>query len=197
MGSPHSDPVPDIHARPVAQDKAPPAEMSEERPPRSRGGFIRLLATGFGAGRAPFAAGTVGSLWGPPLAGIVQYLAGPPETAGAIARALVIAAALFAAGVWICTRTAREFQARDPRSIVYDEYAAFPIVFLLVPLSWTSAIAGFVWFRVFDILKPWPIQRIERLPGGLGIMADDFVAAAYSAAALVVTMRVLAAFGIA
>ncbi|MEX1095727.1 MAG: phosphatidylglycerophosphatase A [Planctomycetales bacterium] len=154
------------------------------------GRFARLLATGFGAGYAPVAAGTVGSLWGLPLVWCVQRIPGGPAVQGAIAFGA------FVAGVWICTRAARDFRAKDPRQIVYDEYTAFLVVFLFVPLTWTSAVAGFVWFRVFDILKPWPIDRVERLPAGLGIMADDFVAALYAAAALLLTVRVLAMFGV-
>lgn len=160
------------------------------------GRIIRLLATGFGAGHSPVAAGTVGSLWGLPLVWCVQLVVGPPETPGAVSATLAVVLALFVAGVWICTRAARDFRAKDPRQIVYDEYTAFLVVFLFVPLTWTSAVAGFVWFRVFDILKPWPIDRVERLPAGLGIMADDFVAALYAAAALLLTVRVLAMFGV-
>lgn len=165
------------------------------------GRLARVLATGFGVGYAPVAAGTVGSLWGPPLAWLVQFAIGrildlPPTDPRAVALMLVVAVILFVLGVGVCTRAARDFQAKDPRSIVYDEYTAFLVVFLFVPVTWTSAVAGFAWFRVFDVLKPWPINRVERLPAGLGIMADDVVAAVYAAAALSLTMHALALFEI-
>lgn len=181
-------PHPDARSRESGEERT-------RRPPAPR--LVRLLATGFGAGHAPVAAGTVGSLWGPPLVWLVQFVAGTPPSPRAVTATLFFAAVLFVAGVWICTRAARDFQAKDPRGIVYDEYTAFLVVFLFVPLTWFSAVAGFAWFRVFDILKPWPIRRVERLPAGLGIMADDFVAAVYAAAALLLTMEVLAMFGIA
>jgi phosphatidylglycerophosphatase A len=96
---------------------------------------------------------------------------------------------IFLAGVAICHRAAREFNGKDPKQIVFDEIAAFPIVFLFVPINWATAIYGFIWFRLFDILKPWPIKKVESLPGGLGIMADDFVAGVYAAAALMFTIN--------
>src|SRR5690606_37886717 len=107
------------------------------------GRLARLLATGFGVGYAPVAPGTVGSLWGPPLAWLVQRLVGAPPAPRSVAPALVVAAVLFVLGVWVCTRAARDFKAKDPRSIVYDEYTAFLVVFLFVPVTWISAVAGF------------------------------------------------------
>jgi phosphatidylglycerophosphatase A len=75
--------------------------------------------------------------------------------------------------------------AKDHQAIVWDEIAAMPIVFLLVPLAnWKVALAGFALFRFFDILKPPPARQLERLPEGLGIMADDLMAAIYACAVL-------------
>ena len=73
---------------------------------------------------------------------------------------------------------------KDPGQVVFDEIAAFSVVFLFVPISLRSAILGFLLFRLFDVWKPWPARRLERLPGGLGIMADDFAAAVYAAGGL-------------
>jgi phosphatidylglycerophosphatase A len=78
---------------------------------------------------------------------------------------------------------------------VYDEIAAIPLVFLSVPLTFSTAILGFLWFRVFDIAKPWPVHRLERIPGGLGIMIDDVAAALYAAIALWISMRLWSAVG--
>lgn len=140
------------------------------------------LATGLGVGYVPFAPGTVGSLWGLPLVWGMQQLT------GSLTVHLVVAAGIFALGIPVCTRAARYFGRSDPGSVVFDEIAAFPIVFFAIQLDYVTACAGFVWFRLFDILKPWPILRLERLPGGLGVMADDLMAAVYAAAALRLTL---------
>jgi phosphatidylglycerophosphatase A len=75
--------------------------------------------------------------------------------------------------------------------VVCDEIAAFAIVFALTPVTWMTAAVGFAWFRVYDIAKPWPISRLERLPGGWGIMADDLLAGVFAAAALHGTLWLL------
>jgi phosphatidylglycerophosphatase A len=99
------------------------------------------------------------------------------------------------AGIPICGRAARLFGRPDPGSVVYDEIAALPLVFLSVPLVFSTSLAlptailGFLWFRVFDILKPWPVHRLERLPGGLGIMIDDVAAAIYATIALWLSLK--------
>lgn len=148
--------------------------------------ILLALATGFGAGYSPLVPGTVGSLWGPPLAWLVQLV--PIEVAGnRLVGQAVAALVLFLVGVPICEYGVRRFGAKDPRQVVFDEIAAFPLVFLFVPVGWRTALLGFLWFRVFDIWKPPPIRQLERLPGGLGVMADDALAGLYAAAALFVT----------
>lgn len=84
---------------------------------------------------------------------------------------------------------------KDPGAVVFDEIAAFPVVFLLVPVDLTTGLLGFLWFRFFDIAKPWPIRWFERFPGGWGIMADDLVAGVYSGASLWLTVRLLEVSG--
>ncbi|HVX11340.1 MAG TPA: phosphatidylglycerophosphatase A [Pirellulales bacterium] len=148
---------------------------------RSWGGAIAtFLATGFGVGLVPFAPGTFGALWGLPLAWGLEHLP--------IAAQVAVIIALFGVGVPICTAAARHLGGRkDPGSIVLDEIASLPVVFLLLPLqgwSWTVAVAGFALHRLFDISKPPPARQLERLPDGLGIMADDFAAAVYANLAL-------------
>ena len=94
------------------------------------------------------------------------------------------AAILFLVGIPICAAGARLLGTKDPGAVVFDEIAAFSVLFLFVPFTLWTAVAGFVLFRLFDIWKPWPARRLERLPGGLGIMADDFVAGFYASGCL-------------
>jgi phosphatidylglycerophosphatase A len=138
--------------------------------------LILFLATGCGLGYASIAPGTVGSLAGLPLAWGLHQLPVWAQCAGAVL--------CFIVGIPICGSGARQLGLNDPGAVVFDEIAAFAVVFLLTPFSLLSAALGFVLFRVFDILKPWPARRLERLSGGLGIMADDFAAGVYSAAVL-------------
>lgn len=138
-----------------------------------------MLGTGLGLGRFPIAPGTVGTLGGVPLAwGIAQL---PSLWAQAI---VVVAVCLL--GVPICTRAARALGgAKDPGSIVLDEIAGLSITFFLVDLNgWPIVVAGFLLFRLFDVTKPPPARQLERLPAGLGIMADDWMAGAYANLAL-------------
>ncbi len=147
--------------------------------------LILALATGLGTGYSPVAPGTVGSLVGLALAGGL-HAAELPAAAYAAA-----AAAIFLLAVPICASAARHFNVQDPPPCVYDEIAAFPVVFALVPFTVGSAIAGFLLFRLFDIWKPWPVRRLERLPGGWGIAADDLMAGSYAGACLWALMTLL------
>lgn len=137
---------------------------------------ILLLATGLGTGFAPKAPGTFGSLLALPLAWGMQQLP--------IAWQYVAAAAVVVLGIPICDRGAKLLGAKDPGAVVFDEIAAIVVVFLFVPFSLATAIAGFVLFRLLDITKPWPLSALEKLPGGLGIMADDLAAGVFTGAAL-------------
>jgi phosphatidylglycerophosphatase A len=138
--------------------------------------FVLCLVTGLGLGRIPSAPGTFGSLLGLPLVSGLQHL--PPVAQG------IAAVVLFLIGVPLCTRGARLMHAKDPGAIVYDEIAAFPVLFLVARLTPFTAIAGFALFRLFDITKPWPVRQFEKLPEGWGLMADDLVAGIYAGAAL-------------
>ena len=97
---------------------------------------------------------------------------------------LLIGLAMFVVGVPICAKGAQLRNTKDPGSVVWDEMAAFPIVYAFVPLHgkslWMILIAGFVLFRIFDIWKPPPVRQCDKLDGGLGIMVDDTVAALYA-----------------
>ncbi|MCA9080946.1 MAG: phosphatidylglycerophosphatase A [Planctomycetaceae bacterium] len=139
-------------------------------PPRPNATWIVWLAEGCGLGRAQQAPGTWGSLLGLPLVWLLQLSPWPEWTCG------IAAVGMFLIGIPVCAAGMRYYQKPDPGHVVFDEIAAFPIVFLLVPLNWWSAPLGFGLFRLFDIAKPWPISRAERIPGATGVMADDTIA---------------------
>ena len=140
--------------------------------PRSRSLPV-LLATGLGIGYVPFAPGTFGSLPSLALAWGLDRLAG--------GWAVAAGAALFAlAGTWAADRAATHFGVTDPRQVVVDEIAGQLIALTFLPLGAGVLAAAFVLFRIFDILKPWPANRLESLPGGSGIMADDLMAGLYA-----------------
>jgi len=154
-----------------------------------------FLATCGGIGRVGFAPGTCGSLVGIPLSLATGWLAtvgsarfGSGWLTIAVEAALVAAICLVA--VPICTRAAHRLgRGEDPGAIVIDEAAALPLALLAVPFagrSWPVLVAGFLLFRLFDISKPFPCRRLEELPAGLGIMADDWGAAAWAAAGLAI-----------
>jgi phosphatidylglycerophosphatase A len=135
-----------------------------------------LLATWFGAGLLPVAPGTWGSLAALPFAWAIATLFG--QTALLIAAAIV-----FCIGWWAAEQVGRASGVDDAGSIVIDEVAGQWLTLAVVPPS-TAWVLGFLLFRLFDITKPWPARSAERLPGGLGVMADDIVAALYAAALL-------------
>lgn len=138
---------------------------------------VLLLAFGFGTGLSPRAPGTVGSLLGVALA-----LAASPLP---LEARLAIGLALVAAGVWLCGAAARRVGVHDHPGIVWDEIAALYLLLQLSPPSIVLYPLGFALFRLFDILKPWPIRDLDhRLGGGTGIMLDDLAAALYAASLL-------------
>ena len=94
-------------------------------------------------------------------------------------------------GIRLCTRAGQLLGRTDPPSVVWDEIAAFPIVFAGVPLTPWTAVLGFLWFRLFDISKPFPVNRLERLPAGWGVMCDDLMAGVYAALGLRATIWLL------
>lgn len=136
------------------------------------------LATGVGVGLVSPAPGTIGGLWGLPLAWALAFM----EPAGQ--QIAILISVLVAVGICSCAAQALG-GSKDPQAIVLDEIVALPIVYLGVgqrsPAVW---VAGFLLFRLFDISKPFPARQAERLPTGWGIVADDCVAAAYACLAL-------------
>ncbi len=134
---------------------------------------VHLLATGFGAGLLPKAPGTFGTLAAVPF---YLLLARLPLSVYLVALVLGILA-----GIWICGRTSRDLGVHDHPGIVWDEFAGFFVTMIAAPAGWLWVVVGFVLFRVFDILKPWPIGWLDRrVQGGVGIMLDDLLAGAYA-----------------
>ena len=141
-----------------------------------------LVGTGFGVGHAPWVPGTFGSALGLALhAGLTLVGGWPAATAG-----LLVVTTL---GFWSAGAAARELGRRDPGQVVVDEIAGQMLSLLFVPLTAGTALAGFFLFRLFDILKPFPCRRLERLPGGSGIMADDLMAGLYANLVLLALVR--------
>jgi phosphatidylglycerophosphatase A len=134
-----------------------------------------MIAFGFGAGLAPFAPGTFGTLLAWPI-GWFFADAYPPNLP------LFFIALFFLVGIWACGVTGRRLGVHDHGGMVWDEFVAFLLVLTIVPRSFAWQLAAFVAFRFFDIVKPPPIRQLDRsLHGGLGIMLDDFVAGVYAA----------------
>jgi phosphatidylglycerophosphatase A len=123
-------------------------------------------------GYAPVAPGTFGS-----AAGLAIFLA--VRATGSTAVELAVIAILFAVGIWSGTVAEHHFGGVDPAPVVLDEVVGMLITLCLLPVNLAGAILGFFVFRVLDVIKPFPSARLEKLPGGLGVMADDGMAAIY------------------
>jgi phosphatidylglycerophosphatase A len=138
-----------------------------------------LLAFGFGSGLAPKAPGTVGTLLGLPLFWLIVAIT--PD----LPKQIILLTATFLLGVWACGRTGRALGAADHGGMVWDEIVAFALVLMFSPTGWPWIALAFALFRLFDILKPWPIRLADtHLKNGFGVMFDDLLAAAYAIAAL-------------
>ncbi|NDY71211.1 phosphatidylglycerophosphatase A [Desulfobacter hydrogenophilus] len=134
---------------------------------------ILIIATGFGLGRIPFAPGTFGTLAGLPLIGLMVWLA----TAGTPGAAALFLVGVILCAVWISQEAEILIGGKDPGAIVIDEMAGFCVTMTLVPVTVLTLAAGFIAFRCFDILKPFPIRWFEKtFSGGAGIVLDDIMA---------------------
>ncbi len=130
---------------------------------------VLFLAFGFGSGLAKKAPGTFGTLSAVPLYFLLAQT-------GTIVYSLVTLISIIA-GIWICDKAADKLGEHDFGGIVWDEVAGYLITMCFIPLSWQNAVFGFILFRFFDILKPWPIKWADRrVQGGFGIMLDDVLA---------------------
>jgi phosphatidylglycerophosphatase A len=123
-------------------------------------------------GYVPIAPGTFGSAAGLAVLAAVRWTGSPPFE-------LVAIALIFVVGVWSGNIAEKHFGGVDPAPVVLDEVLGMLITLALIPVNVTGAIVGFLVFRLLDVIKPWPANRMEALPGGLGVMADDAMAAVY------------------
>jgi phosphatidylglycerophosphatase A len=128
-------------------------------------------ATAAGAGYVPVAPGTAGS-----AVGVVIYLL--VRRWPAFSQVLLLAV-IVVVGIWSAGEAAIHFGREDPGQVVIDEVAGQFLTLMFTGAGMTGAVVGFVLFRLFDIVKPWPARQLEHLPGGWGIMADDLMAGVY------------------
>lgn len=134
-----------------------------------------FIALGFGAGLAPKAPGTFGTLAALPLFWLLQ------QTGLNQPLLLLVIAVSFALGIWACSVTGKNLGVSDHGGMVWDEIVAMWLVLAFTPASWLGWLIAFGLFRFFDILKPWPIRFFDvRLKNGFGVMFDDLLAALYA-----------------
>jgi phosphatidylglycerophosphatase A len=166
---------------------APSSSTTEVRIPAP--GWATLVATFFGIGRIKPGPGTWGS-----LATLVSWAIFSRflPAAWIVPINIALAAFVIAVGIPAATRVSRATGVKDPQFVVIDETAGQLITLIGVPLAWKSFLAGFILFRVFDIVKPPPVRQLERLPEGAGIVIDDVAAGLYG----LVVMQFLLHFGL-
>jgi len=134
---------------------------------------VHFLAFGFGSGLAPKAPGTAGT-----LVAIIPWLLFAQQSL--LVYCIIVLLAIIA-GIYICDKTTNDLGVHDHQGIVWDEFCGFWVTMIAVPVTWQWALAGFLLFRFFDIIKPWPINKVDKsVFGGLGIMLDDLLAAIYA-----------------
>jgi phosphatidylglycerophosphatase A len=142
--------------------------------------FHTLLSTWFGCGYSPVGPGTAGSLAALLIAWLLISHAGMPP-----ACLLPLTLLLTAPAIWASSATAIDLGKEDPQIVVIDEVLGqWLTLAAMVHVNWQSYLLGLALFRIFDITKPWPIRKLERLHGGLGIVADDLLAGVYGAVVL-------------
>jgi phosphatidylglycerophosphatase A len=185
-------------ASPAAQAPAESVSSSASAPqPQKKPRFALFVATAAGLGYFPKAPGTLGSLAGVAIYSLIQFFFLPLPTwvryfdmttqvVWIAWTAIPIAIILAIFGVWSSERAARFAGQKDPQFVVIDEVSGQHLTYLLslTLLNWKYLLLGFILFRVFDIWKPFPARQAESLPGGWGIMTDDWVAGIYAALGL-------------
>jgi phosphatidylglycerophosphatase A len=190
-------------------DAAPTAGAVSTREKKPR--FALFIATAGGLGYLPKAPGTWGSMLGVALTSLTIWMANinfrlaPPGAAGSwtqrspeadfLSNQAGMAFVIAILGVWASASAARYWRAKDPQKVVIDEVSGQSITYLGLlsrgsfAHGWIYLLAGFILFRVFDIWKPFPARQAESLPGGWGIMADDWIAGIYAAVVLYLLRR--------
>lgn len=130
---------------------------------------VMIIATGGYTGRIPFAPGTAGSLVGIPIIYLLSKFSWPV--------ALTVSVLLILVAVWVAGEAERQLASKDPGCVVIDEIAGMVVTMLGLPLSFGMVTAGFLFFRIFDIVKPPPVRQLDRrMSGGWGIVLDDVAA---------------------
>lgn len=138
---------------------------------------IHFLAFGLGSGASPWAPGTAGTLAAIPLYLLIEPLALPWYAA--------VLLVTFVVGIYLCGKTSADMGVHDHGGIVWDEFVGYWITMFAAPPGWLWIVIGFVLFRLFDILKPWPISWADKqVTGGMGIMLDDVLAGVMALAVL-------------
>ena len=145
---------------------------------------LHLLSLGLGSGLSPVAPGTCGTLLAIPPYLLLAQLSLPYY--------LLAVLLAFAAGIYLCGYTSTALGVHDHSGIVWDEFVGFWITMIAVPPTWQWILAGFVLFRLFDIVKPWPVKVADaNMKGGFGIMFDDVLAGLYALVGLQLAMQLL------
>ncbi|HET6440037.1 MAG TPA: phosphatidylglycerophosphatase A [Anaeromyxobacter sp.] len=165
---------------PAASRTPPPAQV-RGRPD----GWVLLAAWG-PCGFSPVAPGTVGTLGAVPLAWLLSRAGWPVY--------LVTAALLFALGVVAAGRAGHYWGVVDASPIVVDEVVGYLITLAFAPFTWPAALAGFLLFRAFDVVKPWPVSALDRIESGLGVMLDDVGAGLLAFTGVQVLVRIFPVF---
>lgn len=139
---------------------------------------VHFLALGFGSGLSPFMPGTAGTIAAIPLVLLIASFNSLPVFLTAVAVSCIV-------GVYLCGKTADDMEVHDHSAIVWDEVAGLLITMIAVPISWQTVLVGFLVFRFFDIVKPWPLSYFDKhVHGGFGIMIDDIIAGLFSLAVM-------------
>ena len=150
---------------------------------------IHWLALGFGTGLVPKAPGTAGTLVAIPLILLTASLS--------FSLKLGILVAISFLGIYLCGKSAELLGVHDHGSIVWDEIVGFYLTALFVPVTWFWLLLGFIFFRIFDIVKPWPIKQLDaQVYGGLGIMVDDIIAGIFAGVIIYILRLLLLSLGI-
>jgi phosphatidylglycerophosphatase A len=145
--------------------------------------IVLFIAQGAYSGRVPIAPGTAGT-----VVGVLLYLL--LKDVGSLWYGIAYTA-VAAFGSLVAGRADEVLGTKDSPSIVIDEIAGYLIAMFLIPFAWGYVIAGFLLFRFFDILKPWPLKRLQDIPGGPGVVLDDIGAAVYTNVVLQVAALIL------
>jgi phosphatidylglycerophosphatase A len=150
--------------------------------------IILLFSTGGYIGKIPFAPGTFGTLWGIPICFVLSKIG--------VAAWLAVTGAFTLAAIWFAGEAEKILEAKDARPIIIDEIAGYMVTLWGLPFTVQTAVAGFFIFRLLDIVKPFPIRRLERnLPGGVGVVLDDVAAGVYGNLLLRVLLFATPLFG--